>query len=70
MIDSILILVRVMPQRALFVTKTDIVVWTALIAIYLICMLIAMYPGCAERSRVEYSDVNPSPDSEQELRNR
>lgn len=50
LIDSLFILALEMPQGALFATTTDITIWTALIAIYLTCMAVAMYPGYSERT--------------------
>ncbi len=48
LIDSLFILAQEMPPGALFATTTDVIVWTALIAIYLTCMGVAMYPGRSE----------------------
>lgn len=49
-IDSLLALSHVMPQGALFQNRTDLIVWTVLIGIYLAAMTVAMYPGPVEDS--------------------
>ena len=48
MIDALLILARDLPKGALFATTTDVVTFIVLIGMYLICMVIATYPGRAE----------------------
>ena len=44
-IDALLILSHVMPKNQLPMTDTELLVWTILIAIYLMLMAVAMYPG-------------------------
>ncbi len=44
-VDALLILSQEMPKGAMFVTRTDYVVFAILISIYLTSMTFAMYPG-------------------------
>ncbi len=45
LIDSMMILSLEMPPGALFATTTDLIVWGVLYAVYILTMLVAMYPG-------------------------
>lgn len=56
-VDALLILSQDMPKGAMFVTRTDYVVFAILIFIYLTSMTFAMYPG-----RVNSHDDTPWPD--------
>ena len=48
LVDAVLILSHVMPQGAVCADRSDVIVWTALISVYLMAMGIAMYPGATE----------------------
>jgi hypothetical protein len=54
LIDCVVILSHLMPDGALFATNTDRLVWTVLIAIYLVSMAVAMYPGSARAETNQY----------------
>jgi hypothetical protein len=56
-IDGVLILSHLTPKGALFVDRQDLVVWVALFSIYLMSMVVAMYPG-----RDTSPDDRPWPD--------
>jgi hypothetical protein len=45
LIETVLILSRIMPKGFVFMHKEDFIMWTILGSTYLTCMTIAMYPG-------------------------
>jgi hypothetical protein len=53
LVDCFMILSHLMPEGALFATKTDLLVWTSFFVIYLTSMVVAMYPGPRGPDRVK-----------------
>ena len=47
LVDCVITLMHIMPQRPQFVGPKDFIVWGALGVIYLCSMIVAMYPGKA-----------------------
>jgi hypothetical protein len=45
LIETVLILSRIMPKNFVFMHKEDFIMWTVLGCTYLTCMTVAMYPG-------------------------
>jgi hypothetical protein len=60
LVDCFMVLSHLMPDGALFATKTDRLVLAVLAAIYLVCMVVAMYPGSDTTEETEtWSDEYP-----------
>jgi hypothetical protein len=53
LVECFMVLSHLMPDGALFATKTDRMILAVLAAIYLACMVVAMYPGSETTENAE-----------------